>query len=224
MEGIDNFDVQELKSQLDNMKQQVDLLQMQNNSVLSGNPTKEQLFNLSFQLINNGIHVYKLGQKQIGNIDYDEIKKKLQKVSDEINALNTYFEQDKMMQLQKLMQMPNLYPNLAPQYMMAQNMMQQPMINCNLNQFYSMNNMIPNQFHEGDIEIKFMNINGNNKKIKAKVGSTVGETLKQYRNEAYGNENTKLRFIHNALELKLDDSRKVEVVLKNGDLVTVMEC
>ena len=30
MEGIDNFDVQELKSQLDNMKQQVDLLQMQN--------------------------------------------------------------------------------------------------------------------------------------------------------------------------------------------------
>ena len=128
------------------------------------------------------------------------------------------------MQLQKLMQMPNLYPNLAPQYMMAQNMMQQPMMNCNLNQFYMMNNMIPNQFNQGDIEIKFMNINGNNKKIKAKVGSTVGETLKQYRNEAYGNENTKLRFIHNALELKLDDSRKVEVVLKNGDLVTVMEC
>ena len=71
MEGIDNFDIQELKSQLDNMKQQVDLLQMQNNSVMSGNPTKEQLLNLSFQLINNGIRVYKLGQKQIGNIDYD---------------------------------------------------------------------------------------------------------------------------------------------------------
>ena len=52
----------------------------------------------------------------------------------------------------------------------------------------------------------------------------MGEALKQYRNEAYGNENTKLRFIHNALELKLDDSRKIEVVLKNGDLVTVMEC
>ena len=170
MEGIDNFDIQELKSQLDNMKQQVDLLQMQNNSVMSGNPTKEQLLNLSFQLINNGIRVYKLGQKQIGNIDYDELIKKLQKVSNEINALNTYFEQDKMMQLQKLMQMPNLYPNLAQQYMMAQNMMQQPMMNCNLNQFYMMNNMIPNQFNQGDIEIKFMNINGNNKKIKAKVG------------------------------------------------------
>lgn len=223
MEGIDIFDIQELKSQLDNMKQQVDLLQMQNNSLMSGNPTKEQLFNLSFQLINNGIHVYKLGQKQIGNIDYDKLKEKLQKVSKEINELNTYFEQDKMMQLQKIMQMPNLYPNLAPQYMMAQQMMQQPMVNCNLNEYYMMNRMRANQFQEEDIAIKFININGNNKKIKIKMGSAVGDALKQYINEAYGNENKKLRFIHNALELKLDDNRKVENVLKNGDLVTVME-
>ena len=65
------------------MKNQVDFLMMQNTG-MSPNPTKEQLFDLSFQLINNGIYVYLLGQKKLGFIDYDKLKEKLQKISEEI--------------------------------------------------------------------------------------------------------------------------------------------
>ncbi len=83
MEGINLYDINKTKSKIEKMKNQVDFLMMQNTG-MSPNPTKEQLFDLSFQLINNGIYVYLLGQKKLGFIDYDKLKEKLQKISEEI--------------------------------------------------------------------------------------------------------------------------------------------
>ena len=47
MEGIDPVVINELKSRIENMKNQVDLLTVQNTS-LAGNSLKEKLYNLSF--------------------------------------------------------------------------------------------------------------------------------------------------------------------------------
>ena len=198
MEGIDPVVINELKSRIENMKNQVDLLTVQNTS-LAGNSLKEKLYNLSFQIINDGIYVYRLGQHELDLIDYDKIKEKFQKISEEINSLIDHIEHEKIIQIQKMMMFQQQTYMFPPQ-------------------------MPFNQFNMEDIEIKFVNINGNNKKIKAKKGTTVEEALKKYMSEAYGNESKKLRFISNAEEIKLDDKRKVEYVFKNHNLITVMEC
>ena len=105
------FQIQEIKSQIINMKLRIENIEMQNNNMI--NSTGDQLLMLSFDMFNNGIKTYNLGKKLTKN--FDKYFEQIKNISNQINNLiNSYY-------LEKQLQM-------AQQQMAQQQMMQQQMI------------------------------------------------------------------------------------------------
>ena len=105
------FQIQEIKSQIINMKLRIENIEMQNNNMI--NSTGDQLLMLSFDMFNNGIKTYNLGKKLTMN--FDKYFEQIKNISNQINNLiNSYY-------LEKQLQM-------AQQQMAQQQMMQQQMI------------------------------------------------------------------------------------------------
>ena len=105
------FQIQEIKSQIINMKLRIENIEMQNNNMI--NSTGDQLLMLSFDMFNNGIKTYNLGKKLTKN--FDKYFEQINNISNQINNLiNSYY-------LEKQLQM-------AQQQMAQQQMMQQQMI------------------------------------------------------------------------------------------------
>ena len=76
-------------------------------------------------------------------------------------------------------------------------------------------------------EIIFDNIVDGKVTIKIKIGSTVEELINKYINENYSHSNKNFIFVQNGQEIKRNDKRKVENVLKfnnfNKSLIAVIE-
>ena len=105
------FQIQEIKSQIINMKLRIENIEMQNNNMI--NSTGDQLLMLSFDMFNNGIKTYNLGKKLTMN--FDKYFEQIKNISNQINNLiNSYY-------LEKQLKM-------AQQQMAQQQMMQQQMI------------------------------------------------------------------------------------------------
>lgn len=104
------FQIQEIKSQIINMKLRIENIEMQNNNMI--NSIGEQLLMLSFDMFNNGIKTYNLGKKLTMN--FDKYFEQIKNISNQINNLiNSYY-------LEKQLKM-------AQQQMAQQQMMQQQM-------------------------------------------------------------------------------------------------
>ena len=110
------FQIQEIKSQIINMKLRIENIEMQNNNMI--NSTGDQLLMLSFDMFNNGIKTYNLGKKLTMN--FDKYFEQIKNISNQINNLiNSYYleKQLKMAQQQMI------------QHHMMKQQMAQPKIN-----------------------------------------------------------------------------------------------
>ena len=82
------FQIQEIKSQIINMKLRIENIEMQNNNMI--NSIGEQLLMLSFDMFNNGIKTYNLGKKLTMN--FDKYFEQIKNISNQINNLiNSYY-------------------------------------------------------------------------------------------------------------------------------------
>ena len=107
------FQIQEIKSQIINMKLRIENIEMQNNNMI--NSTGDQLLMLSFDMFNNGIKTYNLGKKLTMN--FDKYFEQIKNISNQINNLiNSYYLEKQLKMAQQQM---------AQQQMMQQQMMQQ---------------------------------------------------------------------------------------------------
>ena len=107
------FQIQEIKSQIINMKLRIENIEMQNNNMI--NSTGDQLLMLSFDMFNNGIKTYNLGKKLTMN--FDKYFEQIKNISNQINNLiNSYYLEKQLKMAQRQM---------AQQQMMQQQLMQQ---------------------------------------------------------------------------------------------------
>ena len=247
-----SFQIHTLKSHIENIKLQIESIEMQNNNMIMGSQIKEQLLNLGIQLFNSAILAFSIGQKQNGYININHFQKQLNKILNEINSLNSNFGQEslnheqqlikqkqlqqltqqqmiqqQMMEQQKLMKEKQeqeekqkmIQQQMIQQQMMQQQMMQQQMMQQQMIQQQQME-IILSQTSEK--EIVFVDTKGNNKKIKAKIGTTVGEILKKYKNGIHRIKKEKFIFLYNAVKLNLDDKRKIEEVFIDNNKILVL--
>jgi len=247
-----SFQIHTLKSHIENIKLQIESIEMQNNNMMMGSQIKEQLLNLSIQLFNSAILVFSIGQKQNGYININNFQKQLNKILNEINLLNSNFGQEslnhehqliKQKQLQQLTQQQMIQQQMMQQQMMQQQMMQQQKLMKEKQEQEEKQKMMQQQMMQQQMiqqqmiqqqqmeiilsqtsekEIVFVDTKGNNKKIKAKIGTTVGEILKIYINGIHRIKKEKFIFLYNAVKLNLDDKRKIEEVFIDNNKILVL--
>ena len=103
------FQIQEIKSQIINMKLRIENIEMQNNMI---NSTGDQLLMLSFDMFNNGIKTYNLGKKLTMN--FDKYFEQIKNISNQINNLiNSYYlEKQLIMAQQQMMKQQMAQPKI----------------------------------------------------------------------------------------------------------------
>ena len=177
-----NLQIQGIKTFLDNMKLQVENIEMQNNTMnpLMMNQIGEQLLNISIQMLNNGIQ-YFTNFKYL-SININQYYEKLTVISQQINNILTS---------QQMMQ-----PNMLLQQQMMQAQMMEPMkiqTNNNIKIF----------------NIIFKDTEGRSTTLVVGADTTIKELIDKYMNKAYGYEKKDLEFILNAYRIDRNSQTKL---------------
>ena len=174
-----NLQIQGIKTFIDNMKLQVENIEMQNYNAMNPlmmNQIGEQLLNLSIQMLNNGIQ-YFTNFKYL-SININQYYEKLTVISQQINNILT-----SQQMMNQMAQQPMQQNMLLQQQMMQAQMMEPMQIQLNNNRkkcnivFSDDKKRITNLYVDADITIK--------------------ELIDKYMNRVYGYENKDLVFIFN---------------------------
>ena len=173
-----DLQIQGIKTFIDNMKLQVENIEIQNNNnamnPLMMNQIGDQLLNLSIQMLNNGIQYFNNFKYLSMNIN--QYIEKLKVISQQIN---TILASQQMMQQQVMQQ--------------QQKFLQQQMIQPQM--------MEPMQMHLNNNEKKFNAVftdtRGRKTNLIVDGDITMKELIDKYMNRVYGYENKNLVFICN---------------------------
>ena len=163
--------IQGLKTFIDNMKLQIENIEMQNNNAMNPlmmNQIGDQLLNLSIQMLNNGIQYFNNFKYLSMNIN--QYIEKLKVISQQIN--NILISQQMNQQ-----QMPLHQQIMQPQIMDPLDM--------------QINN------NRKKINVPFQHINGNSTNLVVQPDTTIKELIDKYMSQVYGYENKDLVFIFN---------------------------
>ena len=188
--------IQLIKSQIMNMKLQIDNIEFQNNnrmgSMIDDGQIGEQLFNLSMQMFNTGIQAFNTG-KNISNFSkLEKYIKQIKQISKQINSIisdynNESQKQQQMQQMQQWQQMQQMLQMQQIEQMVDQEEMEK----------------------EETKKITFKSIKGEEKIITVKFGTTMEELLNKYIYQVYGLTYKKLTFLYNAQTINRNDQREV---------------
>ena len=163
--------IQGIKTFIDNMKLQIENIEMQNNNAMNPlmmNQIGDQLLNLSIQMLNNGIQYFNNFKYLSMNIN--QYIEKLKVISQQIN--NILISQQMNQQ-----QMPLHQQIMQPQIMDPLDM--------------QINN------NRKKINVPFQHINGNSTNLVVQPDITIKELIDKYMSKVYGYENKDLVFIFN---------------------------
>ena len=127
------------------------------------------------------------------------------------------------------MMMPNPYMMNSPMMNMMNNqmmnMMNNPMMMNNQNMMMDSQMMEQHPMNSSKEYLSFTFKKANNENdennIRIEKGKKVKELFDLYIDEAYGNTNKRLKFVHNALKIDRNEQKKVEEVFKNGNKFTI---
>ena len=175
--------IQGIKTFIDNMKLQVENIEMQNNNAMNPlmmNQIGDQLLNLSIQMLNNGIQYFNNFKYLSMNIN--QYYEKLTVISQQINNILTS---------QQMMQ-----PNMLLQQQMMQAQMMEPM------QIQTNNNIKKFNFI-------FKDTKGRSTTLVVGADTTIKELIDKYMNKAYGYEKKDLEFIFNAYRIDRNSQTKL---------------
>ena len=167
--------IQGIKTFIDNMKLQVENIEIQNNNIMNPlmmNQIGDQLLNLSIQMLNNGIQYFNNFKYLSMNIN--QYYEKLKVISQQINNILTSQQMmNQMMQQQMLLQ----------QQMMQPQMMEPMQMQLNNN--------------EKKFNAVFTDTRGRKTNLIVDGDITIKELIDKYMNKAYGYEKKDLKFIFN---------------------------
>jgi len=229
--------IQSIKSQIENLKLQIDNIETQNNSSsmnmgmgmgMMDNPSKvgEQLINLSIQMFNVGIQAFNAGKSNFEMIiNLDKFHDQLKKVSEKIKKIISDYEdsQQQMTMQQQMMQQQMMQQQMMQQQMMQQQMMQQQMMQQQMMEQAMMQNQMQELLNEKYFDIKFKKTNGEINKINIKGSKKIKDLLDKYISDVYGPfTQKKLAFIYDGAVLERNGQRKVEDCFKNKESYTIL--
>ena len=183
--------IQGIKTFFDNMKLQVENIEMQNNNAMNPmmmNQIGDQLLNLSIQMLNNGIQYF--NNFKYLSININQYIEKLKVISQQIN--NILFSQPMMNQMaqQQMMQQQQM---LLQQQMIQPQMMEQMQMQLNIN--------------KEKFNISFQDGSGRKTNLVVDEDITIKELIDKYMNRVYGYENKNLEFILNANKIYRNSRR-----------------
>ena len=168
--------IQGIKTFIDNMKLQIENIEIQNNNAMNPlmmNQIGDQLLNLSIQMLNNGIQYFNNFKYLSMNIN--QYIEKLKVISQQINNILTSQQmiQQQMMQQQMLLQQQMMQPQMMEPMQMQ--------LNNNKKKF----------------NVLFFEISGRKTILVVDEDITIKELIDKYMNKVYGYENKDLDFICN---------------------------
>ena len=197
-----NLQIKGIKSTIDNMKLQIENIEIQNNNPMFQmmmNPVGDQLLNLSIQMLNSGFQLfnYAINLTMNGSKFFMQLQKISEQINSEINSFNIKNMNQQMIQ-QQMLQQQMMQQQMMQQQILNQQMMQ-PQIEHNQNGFGKKLNVI---FLQGQF---------GNKRINLIVGKeiTIKQLLDKYMDEVYGYENEEIVFVCNAKIIERNNNSKV---------------
>ena len=213
---MDNFkfQVQSLKSQIDYIKLQLSNIENQCSGPIFCNPS-EQLLNVSIQILNTGIQAFNTGKNE--GIVSDNYYEQIKNISSLINTiLNEY--QSRNMQQQMMQQ------QMMQQQMMQQQMMQQQMMQQQMEQQIMLQQIGENMNKEKlkKLNVIFRHQSGLKFNLAPYIGTKIKDLLDKF-SVKMGAPKNNFIFLCNGWELKHDDSRKIEEILKEGAKIVVLD-
>ena len=167
-----NLQIQGIKSTIDNMKLQIENIEIQNNNPMFQmmmNPVGDQLLNLSIQMLNSGFQLfnYAINLTMNGSKFFMQLQKISEQINSEINSFNIKNMNQQMIQQQMLQQ------QIIRQQMIQQQMMQHQIKN--------------NKMELGKkINVTFRNLDGSQINIIVEEDITVKQILDKYMSRVYG--------------------------------------
>jgi len=203
-----SLQIQGIKTFLDNMKLQVENIEMQNNNAMNSlmmNQIGEQLLNLSIQMLNNGIQYFNNFKYLSMNIN--QYYEKLNIISQQINNILTSQQmmnqmsqqqmQQQMMQLQMIQKQQQLL--LQQQMMQVQTMEPMPK---QLNNNYERFNVLFDEV-----------TTGKKTNLVVDVDITIKELIDKYMKKSYGYEKKDLLFNFNTSDINRNSQIKLKEFL-----------
>ena len=181
-----SLQIQGIKTFIDNMKLQVENIEIQNNNAMNPlmmNQIGDQLLNLSIQMLNNGIQYFNNFKHLSMNIN--QYYEKLNVISQQI-ILTSQQITNQMMQIQMPLQQQIIQPQMMEPIQMQQN----------------------NDKEKYNVSFK----DGKGKKTNLIVDEdmTIKELIDKYMNRVYGYENKKLIFIYDANQINRNSQTKLK--------------
>ena len=174
--------IQGIKTFLDNMKLQVENIEMQNNNAMNPlmmNQIGDQLLNLSIQMLNNGIQYF--NNFKYLSININQYYEKLKVISQQINNILTSQQMMNQMAQQQMMQQQILL-----QQQMMQPQMMEPM------QMQLNNNRNKSNFVFYDTSSKKLT------NLYVDVDISIKELIDKYMAKVFGYEKKDIYFLYNA--------------------------
>ena len=187
-----SLQIQGIKTFIDNMKLQMENIEMQNNNAMNPlmmNQIGDQLLNLSIQMLNNGIQYFNNFKYLSMNIN--QYYEKLKLISQQINNILT---SQQMMNQMMQQQMPLQQQIMQPQIMDPLDM--------------QINN------NRKKINVIFQHINGNRTNLVMQPDTTIKELIDKYMSKVYGYENKDLVFIFNTNNIDRNSQIKLREYFK----------
>ena len=193
--------IQGIKTFIDNMKLQIENIEMQNNNAMNPlimNKIGDQLLNLSIQMLSNGIQYFNNFKYLSMNIN--QYSEKLRLISQQINNILSSQQMNQMKQQQMLAQQQMMQPQMMEPLQMH--------LNDNMKKF--------NCFFEDAI--------GRKTNIVVDGEITVKELIDKYMNRVYGYEKNDLGFLAGPNTINRNSQTKIrEFSRKNflGDDISI---
>ena len=199
-----SLQIQGIKTFLDNMKLQVENIEIQNNNAMNPlmmNQIGDQLLNLSIQMLNNGIQYFNNFKYLSMNIN--QYYEKLNMISQQINNILTsqqMMNQQAQQQMQQQMMQQQMIQQ-QQQMLLQQQMMQAQMIE-------EMQKQLNNNIKK--FNIIFKDTRGMKTILVVDVDITIKELIDKYMNKAYGYEKKDLVFNFNAKTIDRNSQIKLK--------------
>ena len=200
-----DLQIQGIKTFIDNMKLQIENIEIQNNNAMNPlimNQIGDQLLNLSIQMLNNGIQYFNNFKYLSMNIN--QYYEKLTVISQQINnILASQKMMNPMAQLQQqMLQQQIMQQNMLLQQQMMQAQMMEPMPKKLNNKWEKFN-------------VLFKDNIGNKTNLVVDADTTIKELIDKYMNKAYGYEKKDLEFIFNANRIDRNSQIKLNEFLSD---------
>ena len=182
--------IQGIKTFIDNMKLQIENIEIQNNNAMNPlmmmNQIGDQLLNLSIQMLNNGIQYF--NNFKYLSININQYYDKLKVISQQINNILT--------SPQMMNQMVQQQQMLLQQQMMQPQMMEPMQMQLN------------NNMRKKNIFFQYTSGSGTNLIVDEDI--TIKELIDKYMNKAYGYEKKDLVFNFNAKTIDRNSQIKLK--------------